>query len=229
MDEFLRQKLDREMTHQQPVQSERPLADMWAGMNNLQRVGMLPIPFVSDAAGLLGDIQMYRDQPEQRGLFNYAMSGMGLLPFVPGAVGSIGHAKVGGEVAKSNGYFYKGGQFLPSTSAEPGKWKVEGKWVKTGRRQVGPNEYAVQPTPFSRSIYELISSYLEKGNEGGLNFREGIKDALGNAVTTGSMVRPGVAGVLGKEELTVKELLDAYNTGQRWFDVKPVAETVTTK
>lgn len=91
MDEFLRQKLAREMTHQQPVQSERPLADMWAGMNNLQRVGMLPIPFVSDAAGLLGDIQMYREQPEQRGLFNYAMSGMGLLPFVPGAFGRIVH------------------------------------------------------------------------------------------------------------------------------------------
>ena len=75
MDELVRQKLAREMTHQRPVQSERPLADMWAGMNNLQRAGLLPIPFVSDAAGLLGDLQMYREQPETRGLFNYAMSG----------------------------------------------------------------------------------------------------------------------------------------------------------
>ena len=40
-----------------------------------------------------------------------------------------GRAKKGGETAKSNQYHYKGGQFLPTTSAEPGKWKVGGKFT----------------------------------------------------------------------------------------------------
>lgn len=78
-----RSKLAAEMTHWAPVQSQRPLADMLAGMNTAQKIGLLQIPLVSDAAGLLGDVQMYREQPETRGLLNYAMSGLGVLPFVP--------------------------------------------------------------------------------------------------------------------------------------------------
>jgi hypothetical protein len=84
LDEALRQKLAREMTHQRPIESQRPLADAWAGMNNLQRLGLLQVPIVSDVAGLLGDVQMYQEKPETRGLLNYALSGAGLLPFVPG-------------------------------------------------------------------------------------------------------------------------------------------------
>jgi hypothetical protein len=228
VDELLKQKLAREMTHWNPVQSERPLADMWAGMNNLQRIGMLPVPVVSDAAGLLGDIQMYRERPETRGLLNYSMSGLGLLPFVPGALGVIGHAKAGGEIAAANGYFYKGGQFLPSTAAEPGRWKVEGKWIKSGKAEIGPREYAHQPTPFSRSIYELIAGVSERDHSGQLQLRRGITDALGASVTPDALVRPGVKGVLGKESLTLQEFIDAYNAGLRWFDVKPLGETVTT-
>lgn len=63
--------------------------DWWDGMNTMQKVGMSPVGYpVTDAIGLLGDVQMYRDDPESRGLLNYGMSAAGLLPFVP-AAGSI--------------------------------------------------------------------------------------------------------------------------------------------
>src|SRR5215471_17267139 len=37
-----------------------------------------------------------------------------------------GRARRGGEVAVSNKAFYKGGQFLPSTEAPPGTYKIKG-------------------------------------------------------------------------------------------------------
>src|SRR5512139_1388510 len=83
VDELVRQKLAREMTHQEPIQSERPLADWLSGMNTMQKLGLLQVPVVSDVAGLLGDIQQYRDEPESRGLLNYSLTGLGLLPFMP--------------------------------------------------------------------------------------------------------------------------------------------------
>jgi hypothetical protein len=126
-----------------------------------------------------------------------------------------------------NGYFYKGGQFLPSTMAEPGKWKVDGKWVNSGREQVGPNDWSHQPTPFSRAIYSFIGAWTEP-KDGKLSLRQGIRDNVGNPVTPQTEIRPGVKGVLGKEALTLQEFIDAWNAGQRWFDVKPDAATVTT-
>jgi len=33
--------------------------------------------------------------------------------------------------------------------------------------------------------------------------------------------------VLGKEALTLGAIIDAWNSGQRWFDVQPDAETIT--
>lgn len=60
---------------------------MWTDTNALQKVAMANVSPVSDVAGLLGDIQMYREQPETRGWFNYAMSGLGLLPMIPAMTG----------------------------------------------------------------------------------------------------------------------------------------------
>lgn len=138
-------------------------------------------------------------------------------------------AVAGGQVAQANGYFYKGGQFLPSTDAEPGKWKVGKKWLTTGKALIGPREYGVQPTPFSRSIFEMIRGITvwDKPNE--LKFRDGMKDYQGNLMTENDTFRPGIKGVLGKEEISYKAMIDAYNGGQRWFDVNPDATTVTTK
>jgi hypothetical protein len=125
-----------------------------------------------------------------------------------------------------NGYHYKGGQFLPSTMAEPGKWKVGKKWVTSGRELVEPGVYGYQPTPFSRSIFSMVNGY-SIAKDGKLTLRDGIRDYSGEPITIETKIRPGVKGVLGKEELSYGELIDAYNNGQRWFDVQPDAETMT--
>jgi len=140
-------------------------------------------------------------------------------------------AKAGGEIAESNGYFYKGGQFLPSTEAEPGRWKIGKKVVTTKQEVIAPGEMAVQPTPFSRSIYQAAlgqGDWVTKTPEG-LKVRENIKTSTGEPITPDMKIRLGVKGVLGKEELTLQEFVDAYNKGQRWFDVQPDARVVRSK
>lgn len=142
---------------------------------------------------------------------------------------NAGRAKAGGEVAASNGYFYKGGQFLPTTEAEPGKWKIGKKTVITGKELIAPGEFAVQPTPFSRSIYQAALRDVTEPTPQGLVFRPGIKDYRGDEITPETGIRIGVKGVLGKEELSIKELIDAYNSGQRWYDVDPDAPVKRSK
>jgi hypothetical protein len=98
MAETTREKLAREMTHWAPVDNTGQrlpdwLGDIWNSMNTLQRLSLLPVPIASDLAGLAGDVQMYAEDPETRGMGNYAMSALGLLPFVPAATTKI----VGGK------------------------------------------------------------------------------------------------------------------------------------
>ena len=63
------------------------LKKSWDEMNPAQKIGMSPVGFpVTDAIGLAGDIQMYKEHPEQRGPLNYSLSALGMLPFVPGMV-----------------------------------------------------------------------------------------------------------------------------------------------
>ena len=80
-------------------------------------------------------------------------------------IDETGRAKAGGQLADSNGYFYKGGQFLPNTNAEPGKWKIDKKWVKSGNELVEPGVRANGPTPFSRSIYGPMREFVENPNK----------------------------------------------------------------
>lgn len=130
-----------------------------------------------------------------------------------------------------NGYTYKGGQFLPNTMAEPGKWKLDGKWVTGEKEQVAPSEWEFAPTPFSRSIYMAsgLSVYGEDGGGGKLRLRSGLNDNAGAPITSASEVRPGVRGVLSKTAFTLGEMLNAYNQGLRWVEVEPDAETITTQ
>lgn len=142
-------------------------------------------------------------------------------------------ALAGGEIG-INGHHYKGGQFLPSTQAEPGRWKVGGKWVMTGRRLVAPGEFALQPTPFSVALFQLAGvGYATTLDEHGrlvLNpgaNGDGVRDYDGNQITRDTEVRPGIKGILGKDATTIGAIVDAWNDGMRWFEVTPDAETKT--
>ena len=50
------------------------------------------------------------------------------------------------------------------------------------------------------------------------------EDVTGNTTWT-----PTVNNVAHKEPIDLKTLVDAFNNGQRWFDVNPDAITKTTK
>lgn len=134
-------------------------------------------------------------------------------------------AVAGGQVG-INGYDYKGGQFLPSTMVEPGKWKVGKKWITSGRELVAPGEFAIQPTPFTRSLFVIAGvGYMTVIKDGKLALNTGVNYG-GDPITKDTRIRPGVKGVLGKEDLTLGEIIDAWNKGMRWFDVQPDAETI---
>jgi hypothetical protein len=142
--------------------------------------------------------------------------------------GEAARAMAGGQHAPANGYFYKGGQFLPTTTAEPGRWRIGKKWVNSGSELVEPGVMAAQPTPFSRSLFSLIRDYTLLSGSGQMELRVGVRFGNGQPVSLEACMRPGVRGVLGQEELSMQEMIDAYNGGQRWFDVKPDMPVVTT-
>jgi len=154
------------------------------------------------------------------------------------ALEDTGRAKAGGQVADANGFFYKGGQFLPNTNAEPGKWKVDKKWVKSSNELVEPGVRANGPTPFSRSIYGPMREFVEHPNNdfSKVKLKEGMKttetiDGYQTyvPVTSETTWTPRLADYEHHTPVTIGELIDAYNKGQRWFDVKPDAVTITTK
>jgi len=151
---------------------------------------------------------------------------------------NTGRAAAGGQVAESNGFFYKGGQFLPTTTAEPGKWKVGKKWIKSGRELIEPGVIANAPTPFSRSIFGPLREYVDfvDNDFKKLKLKEGRKvlETIDDVqtyvpVTLETTWTPRLHDYVHPTPVTIGELIDAYNKGQRWFDVQPNAATITTK
>lgn len=144
-----------------------------------------------------------------------------------------GRARIGGEIGV-NGAYYKGGRFLPNTQAEPGKWKLGRKWIVSGRELTQPGELSWQPTPFSRSIFALLRSITDIDEEGTLHMRRPADGSpirchvTGEELTEDTLIRPGVKGVMGEQSFTIRELMDLYQSGARWIDIKPEAETITT-
>lgn len=138
-------------------------------------------------------------------------------------------AKKGGEIAESNQYHYKGGQFLPTTEAEPGKWKVGKKWVHAGKELVEPGKYDTQPTPFSRAILGAIHGVTERDEKGMMKLREGITSHDGEPITKDTKTRLGIKGKMGKHEHTYGQLVDEYNKGNRWVHLEFDEPTLTTK
>lgn len=148
------------------------------------------------------------------------VAAMALPPGAPkGKMPSMtGHAKAGGEVAKTNGYFYKGGQFLPSTDLPPGSFRVGKKIVKAKKMETAPSQWETQPSPTSRSVYQMAAPgyYSTLNRESGkLSFNQGVggkgvRDPRGNTVTAESKA-------IG--DLTFGDLIEMYNKGMRWVDV----------
>ena len=141
-----------------------------------------------------------------------------------------GRAKKGGEVAEINKFHYKGGQFLPTTSAEPGKWKVGNKWVTSGKELSEPGKFEHSPTPFSRSIFSSIRDHvIHDDKEKKLALREGVKNIKGEEITPETKTRLGVKGKLSKNEHSYGQLIDEYNKGNRWVHLEFDEPTLTSK
>ena len=117
-----------------------------------------------------------------------------------------GRAGSGGELGQ-NGYFYKGGQFLPATDAPPGTWRVKfgkgrPKLLSAKRELVAPGEFDYAPTPFSRSVFNLIKFLVNVEPDGSLSL---IDNPI--AVENLRTITPGVSGVLGPLSYDVEELI----------------------
>lgn len=118
-------------------------------------------------------------------------------------------AQIGGETGV-NGFPYKGGQFLPSTTAPPGTWRVKikgkSKLVHNKTWLVAPGKMAMAPTPFSRSIFAMIREYV--------NDEHGVLSINPNKETA-------VSYVYGDDRDEFDKMIEMYNRGLRWYEVIP--------
>src|SRR5262249_15635398 len=126
-----------------------------------------------------------------------------------------------------NGYLYKGGQFLPSTDAPPGTWrvKVNGKSsnIPNGEELIAPGVKAGRPTPFSKSVYQAMGhGYhvdLDASGQAVLNPRFNW-DFAGYGPDTKQTLRfKNLAQ--SPEQYSINDLMDLYNKGARWIDLEP--------
>jgi len=99
-------------------------------------------------------------------------------------------AKAGGEIG-ANGEHYKGGAFIANTDAPKGKTR---KHTKTGKREVAPYTWEMQPTADHRAIFSMIA-----GAEGMYHH------------DTGKM-----SVYLDDTKKNVREIIETFNNGQKW-------------
>jgi hypothetical protein len=104
-------------------------------------------------------------------------------------------AKPGGEVG-SNGEFYEGGKFLPSTEKPKGKAAKRGG----GRQEIEPFVWAVG-VEGSRSIYRRLAGVYGR--------------VIGGVMVLN--INPVTLRYFGDDEQKIRELADLYNAGSRWF------------
>ncbi|CVK21550.1 hypothetical protein [Sporomusa sphaeroides] len=122
-----------------------------------------------------------------------------------------GRAKVGGQTGV-NGYHYKGGQYLPSTDIPPGLLTKNVKPLK--KEQVEPYKWELQPSVTMRSIYTVAYS--------GMIIKNGIATIhpLYNHDEDWSF---GYNGIPNTKKITIGELIDLYNSGERWINAESPA------
>lgn len=146
----------------------------------------------------------------------------------PGILGGTMRAKAGGETSDKNNYFYKGGQFLPNTTAPPGTWRVKfngrSQNIPNGQELIEPGQFQARPTPFSRSIYQVMGAgtYVTIGPDGRAALNPNINWNYLN--TTPDVKSPVLFKNLGqsKEQFSTNDLIDMYNKGARWIDTEPL-------
>jgi len=136
---------------------------------------------------------------------------------------SESRAKVGGELGV-NGFNYKGGQFLPSTEAPPGTWRVKkGKRSTTisgGQELVEPGKMENKPTPFSRSLMQLMGSGGEVyGGKAHMLDNPGYWNYMGGDAPNKLRYKDLAEST---SEYTVQDLVNMYNKGMRWIELDPV-------
>jgi len=133
----------------------------------------------------------------------------------------------GGEVGV-NGYTYKGGQFLPNTEAPPGTWRIKSAGKSTnipnGQELIAPGVMQPRPTPFSRSIYQVMSggTYTDIDKSGVASVNPRINwDYVGSTPDVKNEIRfKNLAK--SKEVFSQNDLIEMYNKGVRWIDLDPV-------
>jgi hypothetical protein len=106
-------------------------------------------------------------------------------------------AKKGGQVGV-NGEFYEGGTFLPSTERPKGK-----PVKKTGKQEIEPYKWELAPEG-KTSIYKQIAGIIGSVRNGVAELR--TDDRLYVTLS-----------YYGVTPTKAQELVDSYNTGNRWI------------
>lgn len=136
------------------------------------------------------------------------------------AIFEAGRARLGGETGL-NGYAYKGGQFLPSTEAPPGTWrvKIKGKTKLVHNKQalIAPGQMALAPTPYSQSIFNSIREFVNVDADGRMALNPAREQAIEYYYPTKD----------DREELAMK--IEMFNQGLRWHEVIPPGVEVIAK
>jgi hypothetical protein len=112
-------------------------------------------------------------------------------------------AQVGGETG-TNGEFYEGGKFLPSTSHP----KRRGSAPKVARKQeIEPYTWVVAADPALRSLFAEISGIFGKYDHASKTFAFDCSDQT--------------MAFYGFDEAACRDLIGRFNRGERWF-TRPV-------
>lgn len=227
-----------------------PLGGLLGNMNRLQQASLAttPLPVVPDVLGLLGDAQMYAQQPESRTALNYGLSAAGLLPGIP-AVGAVkGISKASDPLPPlSNAQKTQIAGTLPTYRKAQEAFTVQGNTLDfgaglgLGAKEMGADSFepfareGFTPT-FSNAADIPDNAYSRITNLNVLNVapRE-VRDGIVRDI--GRVLKPGGEAIIttrGKDVMAAKgrpgpepmSIITSANTYQKGFTSKELQEYV---
>lgn len=164
---------------------------------------------------LSGAVTVVMYHPEKAQVMGYEAAGqVPALPFPsddPKPETSSGRAKPGGEVGV-NGFFYKGGTFLPSTQLPP--QGSQGRTTRVRTLLVEPGVRAEAPEGYE-AIFGSYQQFIQVGADGVASVQERPDEAI--AAYVNNDVAEGRAFLLAA--------VDAYNGGMRWYKAGDIRVT----